>query len=260
MELWSKPRTALVTGASRGIGRAIALGLAREGAAVALVARTRGDLEAVAGEIEGHGGRAAVVVADVARPDDITRSIDEAVARLGPIDILVNNAGTNDLGRFEEIAPDAWWQQVEVHLRTPYLFCRGVLPSMVERKWGRIINVSSVSGKKGVMFSSAYCAGKAGLLGLTRALAVEYAARHVTVNAVCPGWVQTDLTDRVYGQRAAMLGRTMEQMTQAALTAIPQKVVMTPDEVVPAVLFLASDGSIRTTGEALNASAGMIMT
>jgi NAD(P)-dependent dehydrogenase (short-subunit alcohol dehydrogenase family) len=259
MKLWDHPHTALVTGGSRGIGRAIALGLADEGAAVAIIGRTQDALDRVVGEIRDRGGRAAGVRADLSRPAEIEPAIAAVVRELGPIDILVNNAGENQLARFEEASPEAWWEQVELNLRSPALVSRAVIPMMLARAWGRIINIASVNAKRGVNFSSAYCAAKAGLLGLTRALAVEYAERNITVNAVCPGFVQTQLTDRLTEQRTKLFGVSAETVVQATLRNIPQKVLMTPEDIVPSILFLASDAAVRTTGEALNVSAGMVM-
>jgi NAD(P)-dependent dehydrogenase (short-subunit alcohol dehydrogenase family) len=259
MKLWNQPRTALITGASRGIGRAIALGLAGEGAAVAIVGRTQEALDQAVAELRALGARAVGIRADLGRMDEVEPAVAAAARELGTIDILVNNAGDNQLARFEQVDPDAWWSQVELNLRSPALACRAALPLMLRGGWGRIINIASVNGKRGVNYSSAYCAAKAGLLGLTRALAVEYAEKNITINAVCPGFVKTQLTDRLTAQRTELFNVTADTVLQATLRNIPQKVVMTPDEIVPAVLFLASDGAIRTTGEALNVSAGMVM-
>ncbi|HTL37130.1 MAG TPA: SDR family NAD(P)-dependent oxidoreductase [Kofleriaceae bacterium] len=259
MKLWDQPRTALVTGASRGIGRAIALGLAREGASVAIVGRTRETLDQTVEQLTSHGVKAAGIRADLANMEEVPRAIEAAARELGSIDILVNNAGENQLGRFEEMPHDEWWHQVELNLRSPTLASRAVIPGMLARRWGRIINIASVNAKRGVNFSSAYCAAKAGLLGLTRALAMEYAQRGITVNAVCPGFVQTQLTERLTQQRTKLFNVSAETVLQATLRNIPQNVVMTPEDIVTAVLFLASDGAIRTTGEALNVSAGMVM-
>ena len=259
MKVWDQPRTALVTGGSRGIGRAIALGLAREGAAVAIIGRTKDSLDRTVEEVQAVGVRAVGVRADLGNPSEVEPAVEVAARELGSIDIVVNNAGDNQLGRFEEMPHDAWWLQVELNLRSPALVCRTVIPLMLARKWGRIINIASVNAKRGVNFSSAYCAAKAGLLGLTRALAMEYAQRNITVNAICPGFVQTELTERLTKQRMQLFGVNAETVLQATLRNVPQNVAMTPDDIVTAVLFLASDGAVRTTGEALNVSAGMVM-
>jgi NAD(P)-dependent dehydrogenase (short-subunit alcohol dehydrogenase family) len=252
-------RVALVTGAGRGIGRAIALGLAEDGAALALIARTKSEIETVADEIRARGGRAAAVPCDVADPSAIEKAITSAVGALGPIDVLVNNAGNNVIGRFTEVSSEVWWSQLEVNVRGPYWFCRAVVPGMVERRWGRIINISSVVAKIGAPFVTAYATAKAGMLGFTRALAAELGPTGVTVNAVCPGFVQTALTDVTFEERAKLLGIPKETIQQRVIGSIPQRTAMTPDEVAPAVRFLASEGAYRTTGEALNVAGGMVM-
>jgi NAD(P)-dependent dehydrogenase (short-subunit alcohol dehydrogenase family) len=259
MKLWDQPRTALVTGASRGIGRAIALGLAAEGASVAIVGRTQETLDRTVSEIAARGVKAFGIRADLGVMSEVEGAVETAARELGSVDILVNNAGENELGRFEEIPHDVWWQQVELNLRSPALASRAVIPKMLAKKWGRIINIASVNAKRGVNFSSAYCAAKAGLLGLTRALAMEYAQKGITVNAVCPGFTKTDLTDKLTQQRMKLFNVPAETVLQATLRNVPQNVVMTPEDIVASVLFLASDGAVRTTGEALNVSAGMVM-
>lgn len=252
-------KTALVTGAGRGIGRSICIHLARHGAAIVAVARTREQLDSVVAEIRAEGGQAIAVTADVMRDDEIAASVEAARAQLGGVDILVNNAGDNVLGRIEEQDPEVWWQQIVVGVRGPYLYSRAVIPMMKAKRWGRIINISSVNGKKGAEFCSAYCTAKHGIIGFTRALALEVAKAGITVNAVCPGYVKTELTERTFAQRTEMFGISREAMEQAAMKAIPQGVAMTPDEIAPAVVFLASPGAHRITGEAMNVSAGLVM-
>jgi len=252
-------KTALVTGAGRGIGRAICLGLAREGAAIAAVARTREEIESVAEEVRALGGRAVAVTADVTHDDQILASVQAVQKDLGSVDILVNNAGDNILGRVEDQDPEVWWQQIVVGVRAPYLYCRTVIPQMRERNWGRIINISSVNGKKGAEYCSAYCTAKHGIIGFTRALALELAKTNITVNAVCPGYVKTALTDRTMTQRTQLFGVTREGVEQAAMRAIPQGVAMSPEDVAGSVVFLASQAAARITGESMNVSAGLVM-
>jgi 3-hydroxybutyrate dehydrogenase len=252
-------KTALVTGAGRGIGRAICIELAREGAAIVAVARTRDEIDRVAAEVREAGGRAISVTADVTNDDQITASVEAAKREFGDVDILVNNAGDNILGKLDEQDPDVWWNQIVVGLRGPYQYCRAVVPLMRAAGWGRIINISSVNGKKGAEFCTAYCTAKHGIIGFTRALALELAKTNITVNAVCPGYVRTALTDRTMGQRTQMFGLSREGMEQAAMRQIPQGVVMTPEEVAPSVVFLASPAAARITGESMNVSAGLVM-
>lgn len=259
MERMLAGKTALVTGAGRGIGRAIALGLAREGAAVVVVSRTRTQIDQVVKEITSMGGRAVSAVADVAEARDVEASILEAKKAFGAVDILVNNAGDNKLGPIDGLDPGEWWRQIEVNLRGPYLYCRTLAPEMAKRKWGRIINMSSVMGKRGGKYCTAYCSAKHGIIGFTRALAIDFAESGVTVNAICPGFVETELTASTFQQRSELFNKPIDVIKKHVMENIPQKVVITPEEIVPAVLFFASEGSLRTTGEALNVSAGQVM-
>lgn len=257
-------KVALVTGAGRGIGRAIALGLAREGAAVVLVARTLDEIQQVEKEITGAGQRAVAMVADVAEEKDVNASVQAAVDRFGSLDILVNNAGHNHMGSIVDMPSADWWRQIEVNLKGTYLYCKAALPHMLKKKWGRIVNVSSTQGKKGEKFVTAYCSAKHGVIGLTRALALEVADKGITVNAICPGFVKTKLTEGTMAQRAAALGihdkaEVAKFVEKAIQEHLPQKSAMVPEEMVPSVLFLVSDGANRTTGEALNISGGLVM-
>lgn len=254
-------RTALVTGAGRGIGRAIALALGAAGARVALTARRKDELDAVAREIAATGGRAAAVPGDLLADGAIAAVVRETERALGPVDILVNNAGGNVLGPvpFAQTEPDGWWKTVELNLRAPYLLCRATVPQMVERRWGRVINIGSVGSKVGLMMLTDYCAAKHGLLGLTRALALEVAKKGVTVNAVCPGYVETELARAGLEQRAPLLKTTPEALAETYVKNIPQRAAILPDEVAEVVLFLCSQGGGRLTGEAINVSGGQVM-
>jgi ketoreductase len=253
-------RTALVTGAGRGIGRAVALGLAREGAAVVLVARTDAQLEEVAAEVHSAGGTATTFVADLADSERVEAVAGAALSRHGRVDILVNNAGGNLIGAIDEMSPPDWWNQVEVNLRAPYLLCRRLVPTMVERRWGRVVNVASRLGKIGAPMATSYCSAKHALIGFTRSLALEVAESGVTVNAICPGHVDTDLMARVFEQRGRFWGVSTEAARERMIaTNIPQKRLLTPEDIVSAVLFLISDGAARITGEAMNVSGGSVM-
>jgi 3-hydroxybutyrate dehydrogenase len=252
-------KVALVTGAGRGIGRAICHALAKDGAAIAAIARTREQIESVAEEIRVAGGRAIAIVADITHDDQVLASVETTQKELGAVDILVNNAGDNILGLVDKQPIDEWWNQIVVGLRGPYLYTRAVLPQMKARNWGRIINISSTNGKKGQPLTSAYCTAKHGVIGFTRAVALEVAKTNITVNAVCPGYVRTKLTERTMGQRQEFMKLTDAQMEQMALTMIPQGVIMTPEDVAPTVAFLASPAAQRITGEAVNVSAGLVM-
>lgn len=250
-------RNVLVTGGGRGIGRAIALGFAAQGAAVAVVARTRSEVDAVAAEARRVGGRALAVEADVTRPEDVDRAAKSTVEAFGSVDILVNNAGINLLGRVSEQPLDEWWSVIHTCVGGTLHACRAVVPQMIARGYGRIVNVASRAAKVGQPFSTSYCAAKHAVLGFTRALALELADRGVTVNAVCPGLVS--ISDRYWRRLAELTGAPAAALRQKAIDACPQKRELVPDEVVPAVLFLASDEARHTTGEALNVSGGLLM-
>jgi NAD(P)-dependent dehydrogenase (short-subunit alcohol dehydrogenase family) len=252
-------RTALVTGAGRGIGTAIAHALAAEGAAVAVVARSGNEIEQVTHDLRARGANAISAVADVTRESDVVASIEATTRELGPIDILVNNAGRAVRGAIGEMSVEEWRQLVDINLIGPYLYCRGTIPGMVDRRWGRVINIGSVMSKVGMALFSAYTASKHGLIGLTRALAIEVADKGVTVNAVCPGVTKTVLNDALFEAHSRALGVTEEKLRTDAINKIPMKTAALPDQIAPAVVFLASEAAARITGEALNVSGGAVM-
>jgi NAD(P)-dependent dehydrogenase (short-subunit alcohol dehydrogenase family) len=254
-------KTALITGGSRGIGRAIALAFAREEAdAIAILARQTADLEAMTTEIKASGcAPPLTIVADVGDDAQLEQAIQRVTRELGHIDVLVNNAGGNVLGAIESMNPEVWWKQMEVNVKAPYLLARAFVPQMVARKWGRVINMSSRFGKIGAPLGTSYCSAKHAIIGFTRALALEVAASGVTVNAICPGQVDTDLINDIFVQRAKFWGVTVEEARQRIIDTIPQKRLITPEEIVPTALFLISDGAARTTGEAINVSSGSVM-
>jgi 3-hydroxybutyrate dehydrogenase len=251
-----KGRSALVTGGGRGIGRGIALSLANAGARVVLTARRTDELDAVASEIRAAGGEASTVSADLLADG----GVDAIVQHAGAIDILVNNAGGNQGAiAFGKTDPDAWWRTVELNLRAPYLLCRAIVPKMVERGWGRVVNIGSVGSKVGLMMLTDYCAAKHGLIGLTRSLALEVAKKGVTVNAVCPGYVETELARAGLEQRAPMVKMTAQELAETYVKNIPQRAAILPEEVADVVLFLCSRGGGRLTGEAINVAGGQVM-
>jgi NAD(P)-dependent dehydrogenase (short-subunit alcohol dehydrogenase family) len=252
-------RVALVTGGGRGIGKGIALALADAGAAVSVLARTAHEVEAVAAEIRRRDRRAIACVADVRDPQQIDAAVSRTEAELGPVDLLINNAGNSVLGRLEQQDPEEWWSIVEVNVRGPYSFCRRVLPGMRRGKFGRIINIASVNAKKGALYATAYCTAKHGVLGLTRALALEVASDGITVNAVCPGYVQTDLTARTMAQRVELFGVSLEQILAWAADGGAQKGPLDPSDIASTVVFLASSHAARITGQAINVCGGSVM-
>lgn len=252
-------RVALVTGGGRGIGRAIALALARAGARVAVTARTKAEIDEAVSVISAEKGRAVALTADLADRSMPTRLISEVTAVLGPVDILVNNAGVGSSSNPKPIVQfdDAFWElTLWVNLTVPYLLSKAVLPEMMKRRWGRIINIASINSKIGSLHGAAYAASKHGLLGLTRTLALEVARDGITVNAICPGPVHTLMNDRRLAYDAQRTGVPFEQIEQS-LTPIGRR--LEPDEIAPLAVYLASDDARMVTGQAWNICGGMLM-
>ena len=240
-------KVAVITGGGRGIGRAIALKFAGEGAAVVVAARTKSEIEAVAQEVRDAGGRAAAVPADVADEKDCERLIHEAASQFGRVDILVNNAGEyGPVKPVEEISPAEWDRVIAVHLRGAYLLTRLVLPGMYARGSGVILNISSLSAKSAFGWGSPYAAAKAGMLGLTRVAAAEAARKGVRVNAICPGPVTETKMSKDLGQTLAeRLGVSKEEQLKGFLNTILQGRGQTANEIAAAALFLCSDAGQR---------------
>jgi len=252
-------RTALVTGANRGIGRAIALALVREGADLVLAARAPDTLAGISGEVHAHGGRALAVACDVTVPASIDAAVQEALDSFGRIDILVNNAGTAGSSPVTHVDDAAWADAIAVNLTGVFLCTRAVLPGMIERAYGRVINVASVASRVGFAYSAPYCAAKHGVLGFTRAVALEVARRGVTVNAVCPGWVDTDMTSASIARIVARTGRSPEEARRALEEMNPMRRLMRPEEVADVVVMLAGESAGGITGQAINVDGGEVM-
>jgi 3-hydroxybutyrate dehydrogenase len=252
-------RHALVTGGGRGIGRAVALDLARAGVAVAVASRTRSDVDAVAAEASRLGAPAAAFAADVSRPDGVRELFRAARAALGPLDILVNGAGVAASALLARTSDELWREILETNLSGAFYCLREALPEMAERGWGRVVNVASIAGKTGYPYISAYAASKHGLLGLTKCAALEMAARGVTVNAVCPGYVDTPMTDASVARIALKTGRPAADVRRALEDASPQKRLFTAEEVSALVLFLCGDEARGITGQALSLDGGTVV-
>jgi 3-oxoacyl-[acyl-carrier protein] reductase len=241
-------RVALVTGASQGIGHACAIHLARRGASVALAARNQQRLEELASQIIADGGKAATFPIDVADEEQIKSGIKSALAHFGKVDILVNNAGITRDQLVMRMKRSDWDAVLSTNLTSAYLAIQQVIPGMLKQRWGRIINISSIFGQMGQAGQANYAASKAGLIGLTMAIAREVASRNITSNAVAPGFIETNMT-------AAL----SEEFKQAAVKQIPLGRVGTPDDVANAVTFLASEEASYITGHVLNVNGGMLM-
>jgi 3-hydroxybutyrate dehydrogenase len=252
-------RRALVTGGGRGIGRAVALDLARAGAEVAVASRTRSDVEAVAAEVSRLGVRAEGFTADVSRAEEVRGLFRAARAALGPLDILVNGAGVAASAPVVRTPDDMWRQILETNLSGAFYCLREALPEMAERGWGRVVSVASIAGKTGYPYISAYAASKHGLLGLTKCAALEMAARGVTVNAVCPGYVDTPMTDASVARIVEKTGRPAAEVRRTLEETSPQKRLFTPEEVAALVLFLCGEESRGISGQALSLDGGTVV-
>src|SRR6266536_2237855 len=252
-------RRALVTGGGRGIGRAVALDLARAGAAVALAARTRAEVEAVAGEVQRANGRATALTMDVADPESVRAGFAAARESLGGIDILVNGAGiapTAPLAR----TPDALWRSViETNLSGTFYCLREALPEMTARGWGRVVNLASIAGKTGYPYIGAYAASKHGVIGLTKCAALEVATSGVTVNAVCPGYVDTPMLEAGVARIVEKTGLTQEEARHRLADMSPQRRLYTAEEVSALVLFLCGEAAGGINGQALSVDGGTVV-
>ena len=238
----------LVTGAGRGIGRAIALTFAREGAAVVVLDRRKDLATEVAAQLQEQGVTATAVTADVSQEASVNAAISAARDALGGIDVLVNNAGIDTNSRVIDMPVAMWDEMMAVNLRSVFLCTRAVLPGMIERRWGRIINISSQLAYKGAADMAHYAAAKAGVIGLTRSLAYEVAAHGITVNAICPGPIDTELYRNI-----------PEAWRTRKLAELPIGRAGTVEEIAPTALLLASDEGSFYVGATLNPNGGDVM-
>jgi NAD(P)-dependent dehydrogenase (short-subunit alcohol dehydrogenase family) len=251
----------LITGGGRGIGRAIALEFAREGAVVAVAARSAEQVSRVAEEIEQRfGAKALAISCDVADAAAVARMFEEVASALESMpDILVNSAGVAESAPLLKTTDELWHKHLDINLSGTFYCTRRALPQMIERGWGRVINVASIAGKTGAPYISAYSASKHGVLGLTRSVAMEVATRGITVNAICPGYVETDMTERAIENIKARTGRS-ERDARATLEQMsPQNRLVTPEEVAALALLLASEEGRGITGQAINIDGGSVL-
>jgi NAD(P)-dependent dehydrogenase (short-subunit alcohol dehydrogenase family) len=251
-------RVALVTGGGRGIGRAIALAFAREGADVAVLARTAGQLEEVAAAVRALGRRAAAVPCDIADRGAVDAAVRLAADALGPIQVLVNNAGMAVAARLGDVDDALWERHLRVNLTGAFYASRAVLPGMLAARWGRIVNIASTAARQGYPFVSAYVAAKHGLLGLTRALAVEVVSAGITVNAICPGYVASELTWESARRIQGRTGRSYDEAVASLAAFSPQRRLVEPEEVAALAVLLASDDARGVTAQAWHVDGGAV--
>ena len=241
-------RVALVTGASQGIGRACALKLAQSGATVAVAARNQEKLNELVGQIAASGGKAAAFPVDVADDEQIKTACKAIIGQFGKIDILVNNAGITRDQLVMRMKRADWDAVLNTNLTSAYICIQQVIGSMLKQRWGRIINITSIFGQIGQAGQANYAASKAGLIGLTMAIAREVASRNITCNAVAPGFIET-----------AMTSGFSDEFKQTALRMIPLGRIGTPEDVAGAVEFLSSEAASYISGHVLNVNGGMLM-
>lgn len=244
-------RVALVTGGGRGIGRSLALALSQAGHDVAIVGRSGAALEATAQELAQHGVRTLAITCDVSDRNQVDAVVQQVTGALGTVDVLVSNAGIAPSMRFADTSDDVWHQTMAVNAAGPFYLCRAVLPAMLAQKWGRILIIASTASKVGYRYSAAYVASKHAALGLSRALALEVARSGVTVNAICPGFVDTDIARAAVDNIVEQSGRSAADARRALEAMSPQNRLMQPDEVAALAVYLASDAARGINGQSI---------
>jgi ketoreductase len=252
-------KIALITGGGTGIGKAIGLQMAKNRAKVAIASRSGSHLANASAEFEALGLSVLPISMDVRNKLDIQRGVTEIVAQWDAIHILVNNAGVSALSLVDDPDDSKWFNILDTNLNGMYLITREVLKHMPDHHGGRIINISSVLAKFGVLGYSAYCTTKHGMIGFTRALALEVVGRGITVNAVCPGWVDTEMATRGINETATFQGITPEEFRAQAVAGVPIKRFLEADEIAELVCYLASDQARGITGQAINICGGQTM-
>ncbi|MDI1445461.1 SDR family NAD(P)-dependent oxidoreductase [Polyangium sp. 6x1] len=246
-------RNALVTGGGRGIGRAIAERLAREGARVLVTGRTQLEIDEVASEIGG------VAVRMDAKDRASVKAAIDAIGAMGPVDVLVNNAGFAESVAFDRTTDEIWDDLLEVNVTSAFALCRAFVPGMIERGFGRVINVASNAGLVGYGYSVAYCASKHAMVGMTRALAVEIAKSPVTVNAVCPGWTRTRMGEEATTRIVQKTGRSAEAAQKILANMSPQQRFAEPEEIAHVVAMLCAPEARSVHGQAIPIDGGQVM-
>ena len=255
---------AIITGAASGIGRAIAMRLSLEGAAIVAADLQEKAVEKLIREIKSLGRRGLALVTDVSSEKDVARMVEETRGNFGPVDILVNNAGTGSIGLIIEQSEEDWERPMRVNLKGTFLCSRAVAKEMIPRKRGRIVNISSISGKSGEEFIGAYCASKFGVIGLTQALAKELARHLITVNAVCPGYIWTPMWEEMANwfkeNFPSLADKSVQEIFENRVKSVtPLRRPQTPDDIANLVAFLVSEEARNITGQAINVDGGAVM-
>jgi len=254
-----KAKIAVVTGGGTGIGRAIAMKLAKNGAQVAIASRNADQLKRVADELAELGLTVLPVPMNVRIKADIERAVADIVGQWGQIHILVNNAGISGLSLISDADDSKWYDIVDTNLNGMYLVTKAVLRHIPDQAGGRVINISSVLGKFGVPGYTAYCTTKHGMIGFTRALALEVVSRGITVNTICPGWVDTEMATQGINETAKALGITPEAFKAQAVAGVPIRRFLEAEEIAELVAYVASDAARGITGQAMNICGGQTM-
>jgi NAD(P)-dependent dehydrogenase (short-subunit alcohol dehydrogenase family) len=250
-------RGVVVTGAAQGMGRAIAEAFVTEGARVVLADLNEEGVVKTAGEL-GQNGNTFAVRCDVTKADDVTSLVESAVDQLDAVDVFVNNAGTITMRQVVDLGEDEWDLVMDVNAKGVFLCTRAILPHMLERKSGSIVNIASQAGKRGYKLFAHYCASKAAVIVFSKGVALEVAP-HVRINCVCPGIVNTDMMEREYDWEQAMTGEPKESIQKRWMSGIPMGRFQEPEHIARVAMFLASDDASEMTGQAINVTGGMVM-
>ncbi len=252
-------KTAIVTGGGRGIGEVIALALAVEGCAVVVAGRSETHLERVAEKIRESGRESLAVRCDVTDPGSVQELFGKVKAKWEKLDVLVNNAGQSHSDLLARVSFETWNQMLAINLTGAFLCCQAALQWMLPRKSGRIINIASTASKIGIRYAVAYAAAKHGVLGLTRTMALETATSGITVNAVCPGWVSTDMAEKAVTTISGKTKVSAEKAREILANDSPQKRILDPEEIASTVVFLACEQARGITGQGIDVCGGQVM-
>jgi NAD(P)-dependent dehydrogenase (short-subunit alcohol dehydrogenase family) len=252
-------RVVLITGGGGGLGRALARSFARNGGPVVITSRNKDRLESVAAEINREGGHALALSCDVGQKDAVEHLASDVENQVGSVEVLINNAGIAPAVSFLEMPDSLWHEVLNINLSGTYNCCKTFLPAMIRSRWGRIINIASTTAKVAYSHVSAYTSSKHGVLGLTRSLALESAKSGVTVNAICPGYLDTPLTHKSAALMAQKTGKTVGEVINIFAGTSPQNRLIAPEEVASLALLLASEKAAAITGQAINVDGGAVM-